>query len=501
MRLAALRCLWAVCLALGLNGAAHAQSALAPSFTPMADEPDPRDFVARSDSQLTLLGNGFRFGGVEIAWLGIRQDPGAPPRRPTRFEVKDAFQTAQAMGATVVRAPGLLDTAGCPLCLETAPRQLSEPAFAQADMVLDIARDLGIKLILPLADSGRDCSGADANGAICGTSRLLGSTVPHDFFYETRFRADFLGRVGQILQHRNSINGTPYRNDPTILAWEACESCAEAGGGALVSAWTEQLGVFIKQIDKHHLFESGAFAGHIGPGAKEAANPTVYATASVDIVGDRLVLTGDPQAGRGVLGQTVDGVVKSGHAYVLDNFGWSPSSWKSLDDLDTWLSAMAHERSLAGAITGDLQSHADQGGYLPAPRESASQPAGLYFPGTDTADMTMPVMRERDRALRRFNYDMADVTATPTYLLASKPEILSVQGGHVVWRGSAGAASYTIERSLDPGQPGSWVVVCDACTAPGSFDDAHFVNNAWYRVMPLNINGHKSSPSDAVQAK
>jgi mannan endo-1,4-beta-mannosidase len=341
----------------------------------------------------------------------------------------------------------------------------------------------------------------NANGAICGTLRLAHSANGRDFFYDTKLRAAFLGRVSQILQHRNSITGTPYRYDPTVLAWENCDSCATVGGRTLTGAWSEQLGVFIKGIDKYHLYEDGAFAGHIGPGAKVAVDADVYATPTVDIVGDRLTLTGDPQMGRSLLGQTVDGVVKSGRAYVLDGFGWSPALWKTLDDLESWLSDISRNRSVAGAFTGMLQGHADGGGFLPAPPSSGDGEAALYFPGIDTADMALATMRERGRALRRFNFDMTDVTETPTYLLAPKPEILSAAGGHVVWRGAAGAADYTVERSSDPNAPGSWSVVCDMCATPGSWDDPHFVSGSWYRVMPFNINGHKSSPSEAVQGK
>ena len=61
------------------------------------------------------------------------------------------MQTARALGAGVVRLPGLVDSVGCRLCLQTAPGKLSEAAFAQVDLVLKMARDFGLKVILPLA--------------------------------------------------------------------------------------------------------------------------------------------------------------------------------------------------------------------------------------------------------------------------------------------------------------------------------------------------------------
>ena len=134
-------------------GPARAQAVL-PHYGTLAAEPDPRDFVSRVDTQLNLLGDLLRFGGVDVAWLGLRQDGQGAPRRPTPYEVRDALATANAMGATVVRLPGLASTAGCPLCLETSPGQFNPDVFAQIDLVLDAARDLGLRVIIPLADSG-----------------------------------------------------------------------------------------------------------------------------------------------------------------------------------------------------------------------------------------------------------------------------------------------------------------------------------------------------------
>ncbi len=111
-------------------------------------------------------------------------------------------------------------------------------------------------------------------------------------------------------------------------------------------------------------------------------------------------------------------------------------------------------------------------------------------------------MQERGRALRRFASSVADVSMAPAYLLPPQPEIISAVHGRLVWRGSAGAASYTVERSADPSAPDTWQVVCDACATDltGWQDPSPPAQPAWYRIMPLNINGHKSLPSEPVQA-
>ena len=489
-RLAAFAAVAAMAAMAALFTAAHGQtsqnppSVMPPVFIPMANQPDPHDFVSRAGAQLTLIGRPFRFGGLNIPWLGVRKDGNDPARRPTPYEVEDALETAGALAAAAIRLPGLADTSGCPLCLEPTQGQLNSEAFAQLDLVLMKARDLGLKVVLPLA------SAAEA--------------AEPGFFTDARRLIAFRARVEQIVSHRNSLTQTLYAEDPTILAWEDCDACAPAGQEQAVSAWTEQLGQTIKAADKHHLFESGAFAGRIGRHAGNPVPPSQYAPPSVDILGDRLQAAGDKAAQRALIEDTLDDIGPSGRAYVLDSFAWGPAVWKADKDLTDWLQAIVRARLLGGAFTGNLQGHADRGGNLPAPPPSSPGVSALYFPGVTTPEMDQTAMVSRTRLLRRFGYAMIDLTEPPNYALTPKPEIVSVSNGRVVWRGAAGAAAYTIERSPDPGTPFSWETVCDACTtdAAGFWQDpSPPTGQLWYRVMPWNINLHRSEPSEPFQNK
>ena len=482
------------CFLLLLACKAHAQT-----YATLAGEPDPRDFVKRAGSALTLQGRPERFGGVNITWLGLRQDASGAVRRPTAFELRDALATARALGAEVVRLPGLASTAGCPLCLEPRPGQLNPDVFTQIDLILETARDMGLKLILPLADSGTDCAGAGATGVICASSKPGGQQGQGGFFTDARTQAAFARRVQAILTHVNSVSGAVYGNDPAILAWEDCDACAASGEAAAVSAWVEKTGRIVKAADTRHLYESGAFAGQIGPAAAHPVAAALYAPASVDVVGDHPVITGDAASVRAALARQMEAAGEAGRAYMLDAFGWSPALWHAEADLEAWLADLARERLLQGALTGNLQAHADQGGYLPPPPPSGPGLAALYFPGLATPDMDLATMEERGRALRRFNFAMVDVTLSPSYLLPPKPEILSARHGHVIWRGSAGAANYTVERSPDPSSPGTWTTLCDGCATDvaGFWQDPSPTDApTYYRVMPHNINGHRAVPSE-----
>jgi hypothetical protein len=89
---------------LGLAGAAHAQAAVPPDDT-MADQPSPSDFVKRSESGLSFLGNPLRVSGVNLDWAGLHSDTGhaADARYPTAFELGDAMATVQEMGGADTR--------------------------------------------------------------------------------------------------------------------------------------------------------------------------------------------------------------------------------------------------------------------------------------------------------------------------------------------------------------------------------------------------------------
>jgi hypothetical protein len=469
----------------------------------MAGEPDPADFVKRVDTGLELLGTPLRFAGADIPWLGLRQEAGGALRRPTAYEVRDALVTVQALGGSVVRSVSLAGTAGCALCLEPSAGHFDDAAFAALDQTIKTAGNLGLRLILPLA-GGSCVPGQTTPGSICVYPGWHGSTDPHAFFTEPATRADFLARVRAILEHVNSLTGVAYRDDPAILAWENCDACAGDADPAAVGAWTEAVGQVIKEEDRFHLYENGAFAGRIRPGAAHEVAASAFAPPSVDIVGDTAFPAGDNYAIRKNLSAATDAVGKAGRVYVLDDFDWGQATWKTEDDLQVFLDEMARQRALAGALFGGLQGHADQGGYLPPPPAAPGQAAALYFPGLATQATAKPDMESRARALRRFDYSMADVMLAPAYLLPPKPDIISVRHGHVLWRGAAGALDYTIERSPNPQLPGTWTVVCQECTndGAGGWQDPEVPPGpAWYRIMPFNINGHKSPPSDPVQSQ
>jgi hypothetical protein len=486
----------AVAIAAGCLPGAITQGRAAPAGQPstfdpdaMAVQPDPHDFVTRTDSGLNTLGNPLRFAGAGLDSLALRFGP-AGVDVPTEYEVTDLLATVQAMGMGFARAVSVGASAGCAECVMPARGVINKDALRRADHILRLARDTGIRLVIPLAGGSDACPEGTAVDPIrdtaCVFARWRG--LPPDAFYtDPGVRADFAAYVVAILQHVNAETGLPYSNDPTIVAWENCDNCGSGVDPAVLADWTEFLGRTIKQVDTRHLYENGAFAGRLDKvGAARLALPTV------DVLGDRIA--GTPDAGPTRFRAALDAVTGANRAYLIDSYDWSQATWRTPDDLQAFIDALYHDRRSVGAFVSDIYGHAQQGGYVAPPRGG---PTPMYFPGFAIAGMDAESVRSRDRAVRKFSYRMEELNPI-AYFEPKPPEIISVQHGVVRWRGSAGAMTYSIARTGDLTATNSWETVCDKCAADTSpvWQDVNVPSGpSWYRITPYNINDHQGLPS------
>lgn len=481
--LAALGVVW--CASLG-----RAQSAPAPEA--MAEQPDPHDFVTRTETRLNAVGNQLRFGGLGLSTLLLRGG-GPAPQVPTDYETNDLIQTAQALGIGLARSVSMGASAGCEACVMPQRGRINEAALRRMDHVLKLAHDAGIRLIIPLAGS-RDSCGADATldpvaDTACIFAKWRGA-APATFYTNAAVRADFAAYVTAILQRVNTETGVAYVNDSTIVGWENCDGCGRDTDAAVIADWTEFLGRTIKSIDTHHLYENGAFAGRLTQvGGARIALP------SVDVLGDRIA--GQPDAGPGRFTAALEAVTTAGRAYVIDSYDWSAATWHTPDDLQAFMDALRHDRRLTGAFVSDVYGHSQLGGFVAAP---ASGLPPLYFPGFAIAGMDADSVQNRARAVRRFSYRMLDLNPI-AYAKPDAPDIISVVHGKVTWRGSAGTLVYSVARSEDPTALDSWTTLCDKCVGDtnSAWQDPSVPSGpAWYRVTPFNVNLHQGFPSQPV---
>jgi len=466
------------------------------------------EWVQRAGTKLTLAGQPFRFSGPNVEWLGIEgygpHDP-MGPRFASRFEIDDAFDTALEMGARVVRSQTMGDSVGCAKCIEPEEGRFNEAAFQSSDYALAAARARGMKVIVTLIGDCATCT----SGGIGQYLAWEKKTSPRDFYTDPALIAAFEKHIDALLNHVNGVTGVRYKDDPTILAWENCNMCGLISvwtGGATaaqVTEWSEKIGQHVKQIDKRHLFLDTT--GLFRLDQKILDNPsTDMVTFEYYPHWDKVL--GTPAATPETFAKDAATVTGHGKVYIVNEFGWDRTDWKTEAEFQAVLDKLAGDPSVSGDLFWALQAHADNFGFQPIPADS-NQPAfaengesgqwwALYYPGIKTLVNSAEDMASRAQRLRAHAFAMAG-QPVPKHRTPPAPVVSSVVfGGLVAWRGSAGAVRYSIER-LDTGAK-EWKTVCEKCATDTEdpWYDPHPALGAKYRVTAWNADGVASAVSE-----
>jgi hypothetical protein len=445
-------------------------------------------FVERSGSELAVAGTPFRFGGANIEWLGLSgygpADPSGP-RYPSMFEVNDALETAHELGATVVRGQTLADSVGCPLCLEPTLGTFNETAFAHVDYAVAAARARGIRLIATLV--GDD---AEGGGGGCVYLAWAGIAVPGcsessmaPFYTDPNVIAEVEQHITAVLNHVNIYTHIAYKNDPTILGWDLLN------GGNTPTEWTQTIANYVRGIDPHHLILSAA---------TNAGLRNVDACVSFVYPHWRL--------GPATLTPQLAACQRAGKPFIAYEYGWDRTNFATLTGLRRFLASLEHNPEVTGDAFWALEAHADTHGWRPIPANitdpalAATAESGqwwaLYYPGRNTLVTTATDMATRAQTIRTHNYTM-DGLPVPPHAIPPAPQITSIANGRLYWRGSAGAATYSIQQA--PTKTGPWTTTCHRCATDNT--NGYPANNNWYRIIPYNLDTHPGPPSQPRQAR
>ncbi|HST24580.1 MAG TPA: hypothetical protein VLJ76_01170 [Gaiellaceae bacterium] len=453
--------------------------------------PVPGPFVQRSGTTLTLAGKPYRFGGANVEWLGLAgygpADP-AGPHYASRFEVDDALTTAKEMGVRVVRSQTLGDSVGCALCLEPSLGVFNQAAFARADYVLAAARARGIKVIPTIV--GDD---AEGGGTGCVYLRWRAIDVANcsltnmdPFWTDQTVIGDVEQHIEALLDHVNVYTGVAWKNDPTILGWDLLN------GGGSPTPWTKQIAGYVRSLDPNHLIVSGA--NNVGLAAVDACVSFVYPHWSLPL---------------SFVQGWIDTCRAAGKPYIVYEYGWDVTDFPTRPALSSFLATLRGEPEVAGNAFWALQAHADGHGWMPIPADTTDLTVArtgesgewwaMYYTGIPTLVMSAADMAARAQIIRANNYAL-DGVKLPKHALPPAP-VASISGGRLYWRGSAGAAAYSIQRA--PARAGPWTTVCRRCVtdrSDGWVDPSAGPVRSWYRVIPYNLDGKPGPASKPVRA-
>src|SRR5262249_42388534 len=202
-------------------------------------------FVSAQGGEFVLNGGPFRFVGTNSYYM-----PSAATY--SKAHVDDTLSLANSLGFTVLRTWGFYDGSGSG-ALQPSPGSYNESAFQALDYVLYKADLAGVRLLIALVNYWPDYG---------GVPQYVQWRAPgqgNDAFYtNATCKQMYKNYVSHVLNRVNSLNGRPYKTDPTVFAWElANEPRSGDRTGTIVNQWAAEMAAYIKSIDSNHMVGTG----------------------------------------------------------------------------------------------------------------------------------------------------------------------------------------------------------------------------------------------------
>ena len=429
------------------------------------------EFVTRDGDQLMIGDAELQFASVNMASTWGIQHPSWKNtdimRAPTAYEQEDLLKTVRLLGGQVARTYVFPIQRGATTKYENSvyllndDGTLNDEEFAVIDQMLALANQYGVRLIIPLIDQW------EHHGGIRQFVEIFGEDGSPDsaFYQDATIVAAFKNYISQILNHTNSITGVAYKDDMAILAWET--------GNELNAPeeWTAEIAAHIKSVDTNHLVMDGTygisdralFDGNVDIVSNHYYNPSSVTEYAERYMRDALKADGKK-------------------AFVVGEYGNSSNIQNEINLMD----AVA-EKGTSGSLIWCLYGHSNDGGF--------SADTDLHYPGKNESQA---VLMEH---LRQLAFSLQGVEVPPTLALDA-PVLLPIETQfEIVWRGSAGAESYRLERSIDQSE---WTTVAAGfkegsgmAHIPASDPTVVIGQTYYYRVVAVN-GSIESTPSNTV---
>ncbi len=407
-------------------------------------------FISFNVPDLHLLEDDFTFAAVNNWSL------------PTSFEIRDALQSVRDAGGLVVRQYCFriqkCNEPSFPPKHITAWNIFYEPAFRVMDTILAYANEYGIRLIIPFLE------GPSWWGPKDHFARLRGGRYS---FESPEVKEDYRRFVGYVLNRRNTVTGTPYKNDKAILCWETGNEMPTS------SPWLTEMAAYIKSIDPVHLVMDGNY------GVRSAA----LNDPNVDIVSNHFYKKGAQGISRNLK------KINGRKAYIVGEWGWTK------EKADEVIRRTIENPSATGALIWSLRYHYRGGGFTWHKGQGLHWPGGFVRSEQEDEREILSALRQGAFTIRMLQPPSPEPSLPPTLLPVNHPSAIS-------WQGSAGALLYSVERSGGP--EGPWQIVGDSIDETvvaysPLFDDTSAVigKNYYYRVIAHGAGG-RSPPSAAV---
>ncbi|KAL2918260.1 hypothetical protein HK105_202187 [Polyrhizophydium stewartii] len=406
--------------------------------------------VAHPQLDCNGVGYGHENGRSCIAWTPAlaAAHPEVPCAtdwvEPDPWEQADAVRTVAAMGGRVARTY----TLGIgPRYHLAAPGVFNERPFVAMDHALAAARRFGVRLVVPLLNHFRWFGDLNDLARMRGRDALT-------FYGDQRLRQDLKDLITHMLNRINTVTGTRYGDDPTILAWQLGNELGGWHETPPPADWSIEIAQHIKSLAPRTLVMDGTLGGHHASKRYPRAS---LESPYIDIFSNHYY---SGEADAGMLARDARHVRRFRKAFVAGEVGLMPTP-----ALDKLLRRAAADANVSGAMVWSLRFHSALGGLYTHHEKDAFW--SLHAPGLPTAffggrpdvdgfdaDEQAVVRIVRRRALEMWGDQIRVAVDRVPFPVPPKPEpVLDVSPRKLNWRGSAWAASYTVWRREDPPPP------------------------------------------------
>lgn len=387
------------------------------------------NFITVKGSKLMDGNDEFRFISFNVPTLNYNEDEFEfsrlyPYSLPTEYEIRDVFETVKQLGGKVIRMytiPVRLENESpdAPTYVE-GPGQFVEESFKTMDMVLALANEYGIRIIFSTLNNFRWMGGRPQYAGFRGKE-------PDAFYTDKQIINDYKKTLEFVINRKNTITGTAYKDDKSILCWET--------GNELTSTpeWTALISKYIKSQDPNHLIMDGYFAFDDDPVRQSSLDDP-----NIDIISSHHYEP-NPKAFFKNVQKNID-IVKGQKPYIIGEYGFVSTTAieKCLNDVIG--------SNVSGILFWGLRGHRSQGGFF-----WHSEPLGYgrykayHWPGFESGNE----YDEKD-FFKLLRHKIAEISNTvpPALNKPIAPELLPIAHPSAIsWRGSTGASSYNVYRS------------------------------------------------------
>jgi len=399
-------------------------------------------------------------------------DSSNPWRLPDEFEIRDALTTIKELGGKVTRMYVLSvrkqGESKKIIRHVLAPGVFNEEAFRSLDKVMQIANEVGVRVILPLVDNWWWWGGPAEYAAFRNKTNK-------EFWTDPQLISDFKKTVEFIVNRKNTFTGVLYKDDKALLGWET--------GNELECPyeWTAEIASYIKSLDPNHIVIEGTHAQILSDQSINDPNIDVLSTHHYSPVD-----------------QTIKSILKNKELsknkkpYFVGEFGLTaPANIKAIVD-------SAINDDVSGIMIWSLRFHNRDGGFYMHRENNGNGP--FRFPGFQSGE----VYNEKEiidfMRTRAFEVDGVKVPKIP---IPAAPILLDIKDIYnISWQGSVGASSYKLQRRES--NSNNWITLsdkivdADAAYKPLFMDEAAEIDKEYfYRVFAQNESGI-SDPSNEV---